>query len=110
WMVFYAACFEPAMIDRAMKREPGPAMMSPYGDIDTVVATVNAQIRAAPFMLGTDFSVCDVLWGTALGSMVSFGVLAETPEIKAYVERVSTRPAAVRMREKDAALAAAQAG
>src|SRR5271156_1513084 len=32
WMTFYAACFEPAVVDRAMKREPGSAMMSPYGD------------------------------------------------------------------------------
>jgi glutathione S-transferase len=31
WMAFYAACFEPALVDKAMKREPGPAMMSPYG-------------------------------------------------------------------------------
>jgi glutathione S-transferase len=32
WMVFYAACFEPAMVDKAMKRDPGSPMMSPYGD------------------------------------------------------------------------------
>lgn len=23
WYVFYAACFEPALVDKAMKREPG---------------------------------------------------------------------------------------
>lgn len=108
WMVFYAACFEPAMTDKAMKREAVSAMMSPYGDVDTVLAAVTAQLRAAPYMLGAEFSICDVVWGTALGWMVAFGILAETPEIKAYVERVSSRPAAVRVREKDAALAAAQ--
>src|SRR5580698_10432588 len=33
WYVFYAACFDPALVDKAMKREPGPAAMVPYGDL-----------------------------------------------------------------------------
>ncbi len=66
WMAFYAACFEPAVVDKALKREPGAAAMSPYGDFDTVMSTLNAQLRAGPFMLGADFCAADVLWGSAL--------------------------------------------
>jgi glutathione S-transferase len=106
WMAFYAACFEPAVVDRAMKRDPAPAMMSPYGDFDTVMAAVNAQLRAEPFFLGDQFSVADVLWGSALRWTTMFGIVPETPEIKAYIERTTNRPAAVRVREQDAALAA----
>ncbi|WP_428491303.1 glutathione S-transferase family protein [Rhodopila sp.] len=106
WMAFYAGCFEPAVVDRAMKREPGPLAMSPYGTFDTVMATLNTQLQAAPFMLGQAFSVADVLWGSALGWTTQFGLVAETPEIKAYIGRVSERPAAVRVRQQDAALAA----
>jgi glutathione S-transferase len=106
WMVFYAACFEPAVTDKAMKREPGPAAMSPYGDFDTVMATLNAQLRAGDFILGADFSAADVLWGSALGWTTMFGLVPETPEIKAYIARTTTRPAAVRVREQDARLAA----
>src|SRR5580698_3613809 len=40
WMVFYAACYEPGLVDKAMKREPGPLPMSPYGSFDTVIDTV----------------------------------------------------------------------
>jgi glutathione S-transferase len=108
WMAFYAACFEPALVDRAMKREPGPAMMSPYGDFDTVMEAVNAQLRAGRFFLGEQFSVADVLWGSALRWTTMFGIVPETPEIKAYIERTTNRPAAVRVREQDAALAAQQ--
>ena len=32
WMVFYAACFEPAVSDRALQRDSGRPSMSPYGD------------------------------------------------------------------------------
>jgi glutathione S-transferase len=108
WMVFYAACFEPAMVDKAMKREAGAPMMSPYGDFDTVVSTLTSQLEAGPYMLGEDFTALDVLWGTALQWMTAFGLLGATSVIKAYIERVTTRPAFIRVKEKDAALAAEQ--
>jgi glutathione S-transferase len=106
WMAFYAGCFEPAVVDKAMKREPGVLAMSPYGDFDTVMATINAQLRAAPFLLGDEFSVADVLWGAALMWTTGFGLVPETPEIKAYIERTIDRPAALRVKERDAVLAA----
>ena len=106
WMAFYAACFEPAVVDKAMKREPAPAMMSPYGNFETVIGTVTAQLEAGPYMLGADFSAADVLWGTALQWITMFGLVTETPVIKAYIERVCARPAALRVKEQDAALAA----
>ena len=105
WMAFYAGCFEPALVDRAMKRDPGPHAMSPYGTFDSVMSALTGQLRAGPFMLGEEFSAADVLWGSALGWTTRFGLVAETPEIKAYIGRVAERPAAVRVRERDAALA-----
>ena len=109
WMVFYAACFEPAVVDKALKREPGPHVMCPYGDFDTVLGALAAQLCTGPFMLGQDFSAADVLWGNALQWTTMFGMVPATPEIKAYIERTSTRPAALRARQKDAELAASQA-
>ncbi len=106
WMAFYAGCFEPAVVDRAMKRDPAPAAMSPYGDFETVMATLNAQLSAGRFILGQAFSAADVLWGTALQWTTMFGLVPESPEIKAYIQRVTGRPAAILVREKDAALAA----
>jgi glutathione S-transferase len=108
WMIFYAACFEPAMVDKAMKREAGAPMMSPYGDFDTVVSAVTAQLEKGPYMLGEMFSALDVLWGSALHWMTAFGLMAETPVVKNYVERVTTRPAFVEAKKKDAELAEQQ--
>jgi glutathione S-transferase len=108
WMAFYGACFEPALVDKAMKREPGPVMMSPYGNLDTVLSTLTAQLESGPYMLGQDFLALDVLWGGALHWMTAFGLVPPTPLIKAYVERVTARPAFARAKEKEAALAAQQ--
>ncbi|MBC7499972.1 MAG: glutathione S-transferase C-terminal domain-containing protein, partial [Herminiimonas sp.] len=109
WMVFYGSCFEPALIDRMMKREPAPPSTSPYGDFDTMFATLTQQLARGPYLLGERFSAADVLWGTALKWTTGFSMIPALPEIVAYVERVGSRPAALRAGVKNAALAAAQA-
>jgi glutathione S-transferase len=106
WLAFYGACFEPAAVDRAMKRDPAPPAMSPYGDFDTVMSMLTAQLEAGPYILGQTFSAADVLWGTALRWTTMFGLVPASPTIAGYIERIATRPAAVRVREADAALAA----
>ncbi len=60
-------------------------------------------------MSGTEFSVADVLWGTALGSTMKFGLVARTPVIDAYVARANAPPAVARVTALDAELAAALA-
>lgn len=108
WMAFYGSSFEPAVVDRSMKREPAPQAMSPYGDFDTVLKTITDQLAAGPYLLGERFSAVDVLWGTALGWTTMFGLVPATPVIQAYIDRVNARPAVVRARALDAELASQQ--
>jgi glutathione S-transferase len=108
WMVFYGSCFEPAITDHAMKRDPAPASMSPYGDFHTMLDTFSNQLAKGPYILGEKFSAADVLWGTALNWITRFKLVDATPTIQAYIDRVNARPAVIRANEKDAALAAAQ--
>lgn len=105
WLVFYAACFEPAIADHAMKRDPGPRAQSPYGDFETTVKTISDAIATGPYLLGGRFTAADVLWGNALRFMTGFGQLEATPAIKTYIERVTSRPAQRRAQQADAALA-----
>jgi glutathione S-transferase len=109
WIVYYGSSFEPALVDRAQKREPAPPSMSPYGDYDTMLKTLTDNLALGPYMLGERFSAADVLWGTALGWTTKFGLVAHSPLVDAYVGRIEARPAAVRTRALDAELAAAQA-
>lgn len=109
WMAFYAACFEPAVIDRAQKRTPAPTTMSPYGDFDTMFKTLTDQLSSGPYLLGEKFCAGDVLWATALTWTTKFHLIPALPVTKAYTARVNARPAVVRARAKEAELAAAQA-
>ncbi len=110
WLFFYGSSFEPAVVDRAMKREPAPASTSPYGDYETMLGTLTGQLEKGPYLLGERFSAADVLWGTALAWTTMFKLVPELPVIKAYIDRVAARPAVARARQKDAELAAAQGG
>ena len=82
--------------------------MSPYGSYDTVIETLRAQVAPGPWLLGERFTAADVLWGGGLGWTMMFGVVPKLAEFVAYSQRVTGRPAAVRVRKRDAALAAAQ--
>ncbi len=106
WMVYYAACFEPAVVDRAQKREQAPLGMSPYGDFDTMLAVLTEQIGKGPFMLGDRFSAADVLWATGLGWTTMFGIVPKLPVIERYVAGIRTRPAFETVRLAEDALAA----
>ena len=108
WMVFYGSCFEPALIDRAQKREPAPPAMSPYGDYDTMLKTLTDQLSGGPYLLGEKFTAADVLWGTALNWTTKFKLVPELPVIKSYVDRMGARPSVTRANARDAELAAAQ--
>jgi glutathione S-transferase len=105
WMAFYGSSFEPALIDKAMKRDPIDPSLCPYGDYDTMLGTLTAQLRKGPYLLGERFTAVDVLWGTALGWTTAFKLVPELPEIMAYVARVRERPAAVKAAAADAQLA-----
>ncbi|MEO8346506.1 MAG: glutathione S-transferase family protein [Betaproteobacteria bacterium] len=108
WIAFYGSCFEPALIDRALKREPAPRGMAPYGDYDTTMKTLTDQLSQGPWILGERFTAADVLWGTALTWTTGFKLVPMVPVIQKYIERWNARPSAARVRVKDAELAAAQ--
>ncbi|OZB43632.1 MAG: glutathione S-transferase [Thiomonas sp. 15-66-11] len=108
WLVFYGSSFEPAVVDRALKREPAPPSTSPYGDFDTMLGTLTRQLETGPWILGERFTAADVLWGTALRWTTHFGLVPPLPAIQSYIDRVLARPAVRRAQQKDADFAAAQ--
>jgi len=108
WIAYYGSCFEPAVIDRSLQREPAARATSPYADYDTMLQTLTDQLARGPWLLGERYTSADVLWGTALNWTTRFKLVPELPLIRAYIERVGARPAAQRARAADAALVAAQ--
>ena len=94
WLVFYGSSFEPAVVDRAMQREPGQHAMSPYGTYESVIDALSAQLMRGPYLLGDTFTAAGRPVGGALGWTMMFKVVPERPEFVAYAERIRNRPPA----------------
>jgi glutathione S-transferase len=108
WLVFYAASFEPAIVDRALKRDPAPPTMCPYGDFDTMLKTLVDQLAKGPYLLGERFCAADVLWGTALTWTTGWKLVPERLEISTYLARWSARPSVAKVKAIEADLLAAR--
>ncbi|MFL9951602.1 glutathione S-transferase family protein [Paraburkholderia agricolaris] len=106
WLVYYAACYEPALVDKAMKREPAPLATSPYGDFDSMLGTLTSQLEASPYLLGDRMSAADILWGIALHWGMMFKLVPETPVVVEYANRICSRPSFVKVNARDVELAA----
>ena len=106
WLVYYAACYEPALVDRFLDRKPAEPMHTPYSDFDAMLGVLEAQLAKGPYLLGDTISAADVLWGVALGWGMAFGIVPQRPVFAEYAARISARPAAKRVAERDAVLAA----
>src|SRR5215813_12765632 len=106
WMAYYGSSFEPAVVDRALKREPGPSSMVPYGDYDTMLKTLTDRLAKGPYLLGERMSAADVLWGTALTWTTMFKLVPELPLIMDYIARLKARPSVAKVNAADAKLVA----
>ncbi|HMK89157.1 MAG TPA: glutathione S-transferase family protein [Methylocystis sp.] len=109
WIAIYGSAFEPAVVDRARKTEPGIRALSPYGEFDTLLNLVRGQIAKGPYLFGERLTAADLLWGTALRWTTLFGIVPKTDDIAAYIDRIAERPSAHKVGKEDHALAEAQA-
>ncbi|KTF36172.1 glutathione S-transferase family protein [Xanthomonas vesicatoria] len=102
WLAFYGSAFEPAVLDKALKRDAPPRGFSPYGNVETVLQVVDTQLAKADYLLGSRCSAADVLWGSALGWLTGFGLLDPPAPTRAYIARMAERPAVARATAVDA--------
>jgi glutathione S-transferase len=108
WLFFGPSCFEPAIIDKMLKREPGERTATGWGNLDLVLDTISKAIEKGPYLFGDQFTAADLL----IGGGLRWGMMTKSvpirPEFSAYAQRVGDRPAAKRASVKDKEIAAAQ--
>jgi len=108
WLFFGPSCFEPAIIDKMLKREPGDRGAIGWGNIDLVLDTVSKAVEKGPFLFGDHFTAADLIIGGGLRWGMMMKNIAPRPEFTAYAQRIGDRPAAKRANAKDREIAAAQ--
>ncbi|WP_407168296.1 glutathione S-transferase family protein [Bradyrhizobium sp. ORS 111] len=109
WIAYYGSSFEPALIDKFMKREPAPVSQSPYADFDTMLGALEAQLVKGPYLFGEEITAADILWGIAFNWTMTFGLVPKKDVFARYAERVTARPAFQRITQADVEMAAQHA-
>ena len=113
WMFFAAGPLEQAIIGKAMGWEVPEDRrgMAGFGSFDLAVSTLEGWLETNDFACGDRFTMADTYLGSQFVWGLRFGSIPETPEFKAYVERITARPAYREANAIDANhIAAAQSG
>ena len=92
WMVFSTAVLEPAANLKSVEAHQ-PGFGAGWGELSTVVETVETAVADGPWLLGATFSAADVMLGSVI-SMARFNkLLPDSDPIDDYHERLAQRPA-----------------
>lgn len=102
WLAYSTGVLEPSLMMARLGVNHVPGAMG-WAPKDEVEAHLNTSLSAAPYFLGDTFSAADIVLGGSIAVLLQFGMLAQTPVLKSYAERITSRPAFARAQEKDAA-------
>lgn len=106
WLFIYGSCFEPAVVDRYLKREPGSMNETPYASYESLIDLLEETLKTGPYLLGERFTAADLLWGIALRWTTMFGLVEARPAFQAYMDRINSRPSIQKVSAEDAAMVA----
>jgi glutathione S-transferase len=106
WLFFGAGPLEAALTNQGLgvsvpeDRRVGIG----YGSVEAVLDAIEGALAASPYLAGERFSAADVHVGSQLAWAMRFGLIEPRPAFARYVERIGSRPAALRARGIDDAL------
>ena len=110
WLFFAAGPVESAVTNKSLGFEvpAGRETMAGYGSFAQVIDALEGAVSKTDYVAGDAFTAADVYFGSQIGWGMKFNSIEKRPAFERYWARISERPAAVRAREIDDALIAAQ--
>lgn len=107
WLFFGAGPVEAAVTNKALGFvvPEGRERMAGYGSFADVMNALENAVSQGPYVAGDSFTAADVYFGSQIGWGLQFGTIEKRPAFERYWERISRRPAALRAKEIDDALA-----
>jgi glutathione S-transferase len=110
WLFFGAGPVEATTTNKALGFvvPAGRERRAGYGSFSDVVAALAGAVAASDYLVGDTFTAADIYLGSQIGWGMMLGLIEKQPVFEQYWGRISRRPAAIRAREIDDALAADQ--
>lgn len=113
WLFFAAGPLEQAIMAKMMGWElaDGKDSTAGFGTLERTLDALDGWLSAHDFIAGSRFTMADTYVGSQFVWGLRFGSIPERPAFRAYVDRVTQRPAYSEANAVDAAIIkAAQAG
>lgn len=112
WLFFAAGPLEQAVVGKAMGWEVPPerAGMAGFGSLELALSAMEDWLQDNDFAAGNRFTMADTYVGSQFVWGLRFGSIPETPAFKAYVQRITQRPAYAEANAIDAKLIEGSAG
>jgi glutathione S-transferase len=103
WLFFAAGPLEAAVTAKALGllAPPEKRAMAGYGTFETTMDTLEAAVAGREYVAADHFTAADVYVGSQIGWGLMFGTIDKRPAFTAYVERLRSRPAALRANALD---------
>jgi glutathione S-transferase len=106
WLFFAAGPLEQAVVGKAMGWEvpEGKQGMAGFGSLELALDAIGGWLSAHDFIAGSRFTMADTYVGSQFVWGLRFGSIPERPAFRAYVERITQRPAYAEANTIDAAI------
>lgn len=106
WLFFAAGPLEQATVNQALGVQVAEKQRGfvGYGDLATVIDTLEGVLRGRTYIAGHHFSAADVYLGSSLGWGMQFDTIPKREAFVAYVHHLHQRPAWQRAQQLDDAL------
>src|SRR5262245_32870083 len=101
WLAYYSGVFEPSLTAKFLKLQHIYGTFG-WGPFEEVVAYLDGSLQTNDYFLGKQFSAVDIVIGGSLPLLMSRGMVPESETLKAYVARITARPAFGRAQARDA--------
>lgn len=105
WLLFAAGPLEQAVVGKAMGWEvpEGRSAMAGFGSLELALDALDGWLSAHDFIAGSRFTMADTYVGSQFVWGLRFGSIPERPAFRAYVDRITQRPAYAEANAVDAA-------
>jgi glutathione S-transferase len=106
WLFFAAGPLEQAVVGKAMGWEvpEGKTGMAGSGSLELALDALDGWLSAHDFVAGSRFTMADTYVGSQFVWGLRFGSIPERPAFRAYVDRITQRPAYAKANAIDSAI------
>ena len=103
WSLFAPSVIEPGALAKSQGWSFKEGQVG-WGSHEAMLSAMESAVSGGDFILGSNFSMADTIFGGTLRFMLAFKMIEPRPAFTAYAERLAARPTLQRAEARNAAI------